>query len=149
MCGITRCPDYVVVLPCYLYCLPPCVSLSREAALEPIELLQLLATLPEYELLQCPKYIPEESKWANGRCQTGDKWTVVLAAWKTYTHSCIGRQMVTKLHKATHLGTSKAAELLRPRWYIPQLDNLVKDVSKCTCVPLAHKQTPRGIERLL
>lgn len=41
--------------------------------------------------------------------------------------------MVAKLHQATHLAASDTAELLRPNYYIPQLDNIVKDtVSRCT-----------------
>jgi hypothetical protein len=35
-----------------------------------------------------------------------------------------GRTLVTNIHQASHLGSTKLSELLRPRYVIPRLDNL-------------------------
>lgn len=64
--------------------------------------------------------------------------------------AALRRQMVAKLHQATHSKTSRTFELLRHRYYIPQLNNLVKDiVFRCsTCVqvkPNGEEKPPGGI----
>lgn len=41
---------------------------------------------------------------------------VVLISQETHAPYCYERQMVTKLHQVTHLGASKMAKLLRPRY---------------------------------
>ena len=53
-----------------------------------------------------------------------------------------GRTLVTDLHQDTQLGLTKHSELLRPRYIIPRLDSLVKDISaRCqVCAQVNPKQ---------
>lgn len=46
----------------------------------------------------------------------------------------LGRQVVTDLYQATHLGAKESAELFIPRYYVPNL--------MCSGKPLSVKENP-------
>lgn len=68
-----------------------------------------------------------------------------------YHPSCkSGRQLVMNLHQATQLGAIKIAYLLRLRYYVSNLESLVKDTTfRCTtCAqvnPNMGRKIPQGI----
>lgn len=54
-----------------------------------------------------------------------------------------GRTLVTDLPWATHLGSTQLSEMLKPRYVIPRLDRLMRDVSaRCQIWAQVNPENP-------
>lgn len=58
----------------------------------------------------------------------------------------LGQTLINQLHQSTHLGQTKLNELLKDRYYIPNLSNFVDDlISRCAiCAQVNAKQGKRA-----
>lgn len=121
---------------------------TQGVALEPVWRLKDLAMRPERSCLHQPTYTPEEEKWAQKENTTQKKegWWSLLDR-RPILSAAIGGQLVTQIHKTTHQAFTKASEFLRPRYYISQLDLLVKE-RVCSC-PVCAQVNPKGREEPL
>nr|XP_054107124.1 protein NYNRIN-like [Callithrix jacchus]XP_054107125.1 protein NYNRIN-like [Callithrix jacchus] len=113
--------------------------------------LTLIVTLPTPNLPPTPMYSPEEENFAKeqgGRQDSTGWW--ILPDTKIVLPEALGRALVKDIHQATHLGQMKLTELLRARYYIQHLYEIVKETSThCdTCArvnPGANRASQVGI----
>lgn len=82
--------------------------------------LQILVSLSEPELLQCPDYTQKEAGWQKEKMSSRTQMNgSFLQNGRPQFTAALRRKVVVKLYQATHWGASKTVELLRPIYYIP------------------------------
>ena len=108
-------------------------QVARGVTQKPMGPLQILMTIPDRNylshLLTWKQKHP--GPWKGACLETNGWWT--LPDGRLLVPEALGRTLINRLHQSTHLGQTKLNELLKNRYYIPNLSSLIDHlVSRCT-----------------